>query len=127
MTAIQRDLMTGHDADAEALHEAIRVAADDVGHKEFLWLLGNCDRTTLANRLACRDGRTPSAQMVLVLARADEHFMATLCRLAGYAPPKRLVDETPAEKLERLVDAVRREHGAAGAATIAAVFGPVSP
>lgn len=117
-TAKQREFAWDEEREERAFFEAIREAADRVGFKELLYLIG-CDRTTLANRLACRDGREPRATDLLALLRLDDsaELMAHLCAAAGYAMPERLELEDPEERAARLV-AELREFGAAGAAAI---------
>ena len=124
-TAIQRELPWDENHAERDLYEAVRAAVDEVGFKEVLFRLGNVDRTTLANRLACRDGRTPNAYLLLVLAQMQPsgNLLAHLCTASGFARPERLVEEKPEERLRRLIIAVRKEHGAAGERTIASTLG----
>jgi hypothetical protein len=112
-------------ADRDELHDAIRRAADEAGHKELLFALDDESRTTLAKRLNGLEGRQPTAAMVLELCRMQQssRLLATLCRLCGYAPPKRMSDESAAEKLQRLTDEVRSRFGKAGEETLREVLG----
>ena len=123
--AIQRELPWDESGAEHALNEAIRAAVEEVGFKEVLFRLGDIDRTTLANRLACRDGRTPNARLMLELVKAQPSgdLLAHLCAAAGFSRPERLVEVKPEEKLRLLVDAVRKEHGASGERTIAKALG----
>ena len=124
-SAIQRELPWDENHAERDLYEAIRAAVDEVGFKEVLFQLGDVDRTTLANRIACRDGRTPNARLVLELVKAQPsgELLRHLCSVAGYGMPERRTDVQPEKKLRQLIEAVRKEHGAAGERTIAKAFG----
>jgi len=112
-------------ADREELHDAVRRAADEIGRKELLYLLGDIDRTTLSKRLDGLERRQPTAGMLLELAKRQTsgRLMSTFCRLTGRAPAKRLEDETAGERFERLVEAVKQRHGQAGEETLGLVLG----
>lgn len=119
---LQHDLfLSDAQADANELHERIREAVDEVGFKDVLFRLGDCDRTTLSNRINLRDGRCPHARLVLLLCQAQPsgELLRYLCRSSGYAMPDRLVEEKPEQKLKRLVDVVRTDFGRAGERAIA--------
>ena len=124
-SAIQRELPWDEDQSDRELFASVRDAVDEVGFKEVLFTLQNVDRTTLANRIACRDGREPHARELkaLIKAQTSGELLRHLCASAGYAMPERLVEQKPEEKLRILIDAVRKEHGAAGERTIAKAFG----
>jgi hypothetical protein len=122
---LQRELfLSDADADAHALYEQIRIAVDEVGFKEVLFRLGDCDRTTLSNRIHLRDGRRPDARLVMLLCQLQPSgtLVRFLCSSSGYAPPERLADEKPEEKLKRLVAEVRQDFGRAGERAIARAF-----
>jgi hypothetical protein len=112
-------------ADVGELYDAVRRAADEVGHKELLYRLHTMDRTTLANRLSGNNGREPTLAMALALARMQpsERMVQTFCRLAEFTPPKRLASETSGERFSRLVEAVRARHGQSGEETLRVVLG----
>jgi hypothetical protein len=111
--------------DRVELYDALRHAADEVGHKELLYAVGDMDRTSLTKRLTAGDSKQPTVGMLLELVRAQQsgRLLATLCRLSGYAPAKRLADETAGERLERLVGAVRERLGQSGEDIIQEVLG----
>jgi hypothetical protein len=123
---LQRDLFLSEgDADVHALREHIRAAVDEIGFKEVLFRLGDCDRTTLANKLACRDGRSPGDRLLLLLCQLQPsgNLLRFLCGASGYAPPERLVEEEPEEKLKRVLREVRAECGLAGDRAITRALG----
>lgn len=122
---LQRDLfLSDADADAHDLHERIRHAVDEVGFKEVLFRLGDCDRTTLSNRINLRDGRRPNARLVLVLCQLQPSgdLLRYLCAASGYAAAERLANEVPEERLRRVMEEVRAEFGRAGERVIARAF-----
>ena len=120
--SLQHDLfLSDAQADAHELHEQIREAVDEVGFKEVLFRLGDCDRTTLSNRINLRDGRSPNARLVLLLCQAQpsRKLLSYLNSASGCAPPELLVEEDPEDKLKRLVAEVRHDFGRAGERAIA--------
>lgn len=122
---LQRDLfLSDAEADASELHDRIRHAVDEIGFKEVLFRLGDCDRTTLSNRINLRDGRRPDARLLLLLCQLQPsgELLHYVCAASHYAPPERLTDEEPEERLRRLMQDVRAEFGRAGERVIAKAF-----
>jgi hypothetical protein len=124
----QQSLWLEEDADEREFREEIQAAVDEVGKKEVLYHYGDIDRTTLENQIAFRkiDGRErqPYGKLIRILCKLQPsgNLLAFLNKQGGCARPERLVDEAPEDKLRRLVDAVRIEHGHAGEQTIQRVL-----
>ena len=83
---------------------------------------GAAEREGIRRRMQALSQREREV-LELIKAQASGDLLRHLCTAAGYAMPERLVEQKPEEKLRLLIDAVRKEHGAAGERTIARAFG----
>jgi hypothetical protein len=107
----------------DQLHQAIRDAVEEIGHKEVAFLL-DIDGSTLSNLINCRDlgngkRQQPPARLLLVLGakQKSQRLAQFLAREWGFAPLQRVDELTPEEELRILKDTLR-DDGKYGASVL---------
>lgn len=99
----------------DSLHQAIRDAVDEVGHKEVAFIM-DIEGSSLSNLINCRDlgngkHQQPPARLLLLLGKRQksQRLARMLAKEWGFAPPLRAVELSPEEELRRLKETLRAE------------------
>ena len=128
--ALETELDEVRDMDrrADALHEEVRAAVAEIGHKDVAFLM-DVEGSTLSNLINCRDlgngkRQQPPAKLLLLLGRKQKsgRLAAFLNNQWGFAPPVRPDALSPEEELRRIKDQLRAE-GSFGAHVLERAIG----